>query len=58
MAATSNLEDVVCLELDTFLLVGDRVLLTRDLGTVSTVDGVTISSRSAGENLVYLSEHS
>jgi len=54
VVAAANLEDVVCLELDTFLLVGDKVFLTRDLSTVSKV---TTSPRSAGRNLVNLSRH-
>ena len=52
-----NFEDVTYLGLDAVLLVEDRVLLTRGLGTVSIMDGVITSLRSAGRSLVDMSGH-
>ena len=49
------LENVALLDLNAVLLVADRVLLTRGLGTVSIVHGVTTSLRSARRSLVDLS---
>jgi len=42
-------EDVAHLELDVVLVVANRVLMTRSLDIVSTVNRVTISLRSVGE---------
>ena len=50
-------EDVAHLELDVVFLVADRVFLTRALGTVSIVGGLT-SLRSVERSLVDLSGHS
>ena len=56
MVPTAIEEDVAHLELDTVLLVADTVHLTRGLGIVSTVNGVT-SLRNARRCLVNVSGH-
>jgi len=50
-------EDVVLLDLDTILLVANRVLLIRGLGIVSNVGGVNTSLRNTGRKLIDLSGH-
>ena len=58
VVAAVILEDVVHMELGAVLQVADRVLLTRGLSTISTVNEVITSLRNAERSLIDLSGHS